>query len=1091
MSANFTTEIVKKLHDDAINSPDRVIYNFLNYLDNDFSHHEITIKELWDRSANIAGELLSKGAKKGDRAIILCMQDEGTVYAIWGCIIAGVTFTVIPPPIDSGKVSRFISVLRSCSPKFLISNKEKEKEADTNLIGSLLKGALKEVLTLKRIYTDRTKSHPEVKEPVVHGPEDLIYLQYTSGSTSESKGVMVTHKNLMACINQCLEFYDFTVGSYNLCSWVPFFHNIGLIIAIFLPIVPSHGVSYFISTLEFLRKPTIWIKALSDFKINITAAPNSAYEVITQLISSENAKEYDLSHMVHLLNGSEFVSPHTVNKFCKLFGISPDVFTPGYGLSECVCVACVANHDFRVLNIDADEYRQGRFIPISGEGKTVVSVGKLSGDSEIRTVRKDGSLCGENEIGELYMRGSTICAGYYKNEEETKKFHAKIEGIDGDFFRTGDMGYIFEGNIYLTGRIKEMIVVSGKNLFPNDIISAIEHLDTGLPTDSMAVFSIQQNGIEAPIICSEIRDPGMNNVKAKDIMHAINKKMVETFDFAFKDIVFVENGKLPRTDNRKIKTIETKRLYKDNLLKGLYSLLSDRDDTNLVQSKVTIDTNFSKDSSVENIKTNLRILVNNLLPGIQINDTDSFLELGADSLTMARLVTILEQKTNVPVDLRQIIEDPSINGISQYIYKKLLGETESLEEHYKKLYSDAVLPEHMTISGEYSCRPSQCKNVFLTGASGFLGAYLIKALIEEHGPDICIYAHVRADSIENGNRRIAENLKRFNCFEAKYMDCIIPVLGDLTSPNMGIDEKIYSELSHKIDIVIHNGAILNFLLSYNKLKDANVGGTLAALEFAMAGRPKYFEYISSYSVYDTPNQFKKKVSEDDPLEKADGYFLGYSETKWVSEKLVQDAVKRGLKAVVFRPGDITGTVKDGIWKLEDLISRSIVGCIQLGAVPEMDVHLHLTPVDYVAKSISHIAFQDESIGHGFNIINNFTRPISELSRFMNKLGYKTRVLPYEEWCQELVSKDSAENVLRVLSCLFTDKKPTGENLHERYGEYQAEFSDENCQRLLSGTDITCPPMSNKMLYSYLLNFYRAGYIKKPSWFITLFLGDRS
>ena len=137
------------------------------------------------------------------------------------------------------------------------------------------------------------------------------------------------------------------------------------------------------------------------------------------------------------------------------------------------------------------------------------------------------------------------------------------------------------------------------------------------------------------------------------------------------------------------------------------------------------------------------------------------------------------------------------------------------------------------------------------------------------------------------------------------------------------------------------------------MKPANVLGTAECLRLACEGRPKYFHYVSSYSVYDNPSHFDRTVMEDDPLESPDGYFLGYSETKWVAEKLVELARQRGLRAAVYRPGDITGTLATGIWKLEDLISRSMVGCVQLGAAPDVEVNLHLTPVDYVADALIH------------------------------------------------------------------------------------------------------------------------------------------
>lgn len=1078
--------ILDKFYTDSVNNPNRELYDFMGYSNEDFQHNIVTTKDAWDKARDIAYELKAKGAKKGDRAIIICMQDAGTVYAIWGCMIVGVVFTVIPPPIDTGKVSRFISVLRSCSPKFLISNEYMEKTQGGGAKGDILKGAFKEILSLKRIYTDKVTPHPEFTEVHSYADEDIVYLQYTSGSTSEPKGVMVSHGNILACLDQCKEIFDFTKGDHNLCSWVPFYHNIGLIVAIFLPMIVSHGISYFIPTLEFLAKPTIWIKALSDYKINATAAPNSAYEIITQIVSKEAAKQYNLKHVTHLINGSEFVDANTVKKFSELFEISENAFAPGYGLSECVCVASLSCNDFRVVNIDSDEYRQGRFVPVDREDKTIVGVGRIAGDMVLKIVDKDGVECAAGEIGEIYLKGSSICQGYYKNPEETKRFHAKIKGEEGDYFRTGDMGYMYEENVYLTGRIKEMIVVSGKNLFPYDIIRVIANLNIGLFNDSMAVFSVLHEGIEAPVLCVETQEALSEN-EVNDLFNQINRAVSDMFEFSFRDIVIVKKGFLPRTDNRKIKTLQTKRLYEEGNLSKLYSMLG----KTLSQEEsvpIKISKAFSREFSVNEIKDFLREIISQIVPNTDFGDEDSFLELGADSLTMARLVTILEEETKVSVDLRKLIDNPCIDMTAKYIFGKINGEQSILDDGTVDLYKEVALPDSLKLERNYDIKINECKNIFLTGSTGFLGAYIIEALIKEHGnKGIKIYAHARAASKEKAMERIAENMKRFNCYKNEYMKYIIPVIGDITLPKLGIGENEFEDLTRSIDLIIHNGAILNFLLSYTKLKDANVVGTLHALELAMSGKPKYFSYISSYSVYDNPSHFKKIVSEDDELSNADGYFLGYSETKWVSEKLIQESAKRGLKTIVYRPGDITGTMKDGIWKLEDLISRSIVGCIQLNAVPDMDVHLHLTPVDYVASVISHTTFLDEAVGKGINIINKFTRPMSQIRIMMKKYGYNPELLSYEAWCDKLQKSNPNENVLRVLSCLFTDKKPIGENLNERYGSYQAQFSSENCDKFMSDTNVTCPPINEALLLAYLNNFYAAGYIKKPAkWYQRLF-----
>ena len=452
---------------------------------------------------------------------------------------------------------------------------------------------------------------------------------------------------------------------------------------------------------------------------------------------------------------------------------------------------------------------------------------------------------------------------------------------------------------------------------------------------------------------------------------------------------------------------------------------------------------------------------------------------------MMELVCGLEQDLGMNIDIRCIAADPTVSGISAYLSALLSGRERDFQPD---LRAECVLPAEIAPHGEYAYQPQDCHTVFLTGSTGFLGAYLIRALIEQrkdHG--IKIYCHARAATPEKALERIINNMKRFECWQDSYLAYLHAVPGDLTQPHLGMTEENWQFLSKEVDAVYHNGAVLNFVFPYRQMKPANVLGTAECLRLACEGRPKYFHYVSSYSVYDNPSHFDRTVMEDDPLESPDGYFLGYSETKWVAEKLVELARQRGLRAAVYRPGDITGTLATGIWKLEDLISRSMVGCVQLGAAPDVEVNLHLTPVDYVADALIHISFRNECCGHAFNLLNHRLMPLRQMTALMKKAGYPLELLPYGEWCQRLTATTSEENVLRILSCLFTDQRTAGEDMIARFGVHQAHFSTANTDRLLEGSGIACQPVDAALLQSYLRYFIKSGYLPAPQpWWKRLF-----
>ena len=1066
--------ILEKLQADAAQMPNRPVYDFLDCAQTPFAHDRVTMGQLYRRAMDLAAELRRRGAKPGDRAIILSLQDAGTVYAVWGCMLAGVVFTVIPPPIDEGKLTRFISVLRSCKPKFLISNEGMEKESGTNVTGPLLRRAFRNVVSLKRIYTDKVEpgAGPDVIAP--HKGEDLLYLQYTSGSTSDPKGVMVTYGNLMSCISQCLELFDFQHTSNNLASWVPFYHNIGLVVSIFLPVIANQGVCYFIPTLQFLSKPAIWLQVLSEYKVNITAAPNSAYEVCTRLLTPRQAAQYDLSHVTHLINGSEFVNASTADKFCTLFGISPNAFAPGYGLSECVCVATVASMDYHCVHVRQAAYQEGRFEPAPDGEKAIVSVGKPAGDMRILAVGPDGQACAPDRIGEIYIQGSSVCAGYWQNPEETRRFQARVPGYEGTFYRTGDMGILYGGRLYLTGRIKEMIILSGKNIFPSDITLMLHEQGVPLPMDAVTVFSLPSAEWERPVLCAECAP----EADYPALTAQINRLAAQHFGFSFFDVVFVKQGTLPRTDNRKIKTLDARTLYQQGRLDVLYTSAGGQAGSAApVTAPPWAHVRLPAHATPEEIQPVIQELFASLLPNVRFGPDDSFLELGGDSLRMMELVCGLENDLGVPVDLRRIAATPTVAGISAYL-SSLLNGTDALNQ--TDLRRECVLPEDIRPKRDYIHRPEESRNVFLTGSTGFLGAYLIRALIRQREKQgVRIYCHVRAASREKAMERIVSNMEHFACWDERYRSFLIPVPGDLNKPRLGMDEATWAQLSQEIDLIIHNGAVLNFVFPYDQLKRTNVLGTVECLRLACAGRAKYFHYVSSYSVFDNPSHFDKPALESDPLESPEGYFLGYSETKWVAEKLVGTARQRGLRAAIYRPGDITGTQKDGIWNLGDLVSRSLVGCIQLGCVPDMQVNLHLTPVDYVAEAIVCIAFQSASTGLAFHLINHSLMPLDQISDLLGRAGYPVKVLPYEEWCRRLTACTSQENALRILSCLFTDQRLGIESLPQRFGPRQAQFDTRNADRLLASSGIQYPPVHVALIRSYLRYFQRSGDLPAP------------
>ena len=463
-------------------------------------------------------------------------------------------------------------------------------------------------------------------------------------------------------------------------------------------------------------------------------------------------------------------------------------------------------------------------------------------------------------------------------------------------------------------------------------------------------------------------------------------------------------------------------------------------------------------------------LFSSQLNGKEVGGESNFLDLGGDSLGIMSVIASLEEKFKVELNPREVLMHPTPEKITELVLSFKSEDEPKIEYKKVDLRKEAVLPEDIKAVGGYEMNADECKNIFLTGATGFLGAFLIKDMLNRDS-ETKIYCLTRCADMYDGLERIKANMLKFKCWDNSFRHRIIAVKGDLSKEKFGMSESDWDEMCRNIDMIFHCGAVLNFLYPYSAMKPTNVGSTLECLRMASTEKMKYFNYISSYSVYDNPSHFGKNVLEDDPLDLPDGYFLGYSETKWVSEKLVMAARKRGIRAKVYRPGDITGTKEDGIWAVRDLTSRMIIGCIQMKVVPIVEMPLNFTPVDYVSAAIVHIAFMNRDWDRAYNIINPDIKSSNELLKAIYESKKFVVPVPYGLWKTMLNKTKLGGNALKILSCMFEDKGDG--DIITRHTEQQPIYDMFNTRTALEGTDIKCAPMDKELLKSYISYFKAA------------------
>jgi thioester reductase-like protein len=393
------------------------------------------------------------------------------------------------------------------------------------------------------------------------------------------------------------------------------------------------------------------------------------------------------------------------------------------------------------------------------------------------------------------------------------------------------------------------------------------------------------------------------------------------------------------------------------------------------------------------------------------------------------------------------------------------------------LGAEAVLDPTIHPGAASNMLVGEPKNIFITGGTGFLGAFIIRELLQETNADI--YCLVRAANAEEGKSKLQKNLEQYAIWQEEFNSRIIPIVGDLSLPLLGVGSEQFQTLATNIDTIYHSGALLNYVFPYSALKAANVLGTQEVLRLACQVKVKPVHYVSSVAVFESTAYAGKVVKEQDEFNHWEGIYLGYSQTKWVAEKLVKIARDRGLPVTIHRPPLISGDSKTGICNTHDFINLMTKGCLQMGYFPDVDYMLDMSPVDYVSKAIVYLSRQKESIGKAFNLQHPQPVSLKILVEWIRSFGYSVEMIPYEKWQSELINNvTSADNPLYTLRPFllerWSDEQLTIPDLY-----LQARRPHISCQdtlHALAGSSIACPPIDSQLFMTYTAYLIQSGFL---------------
>jgi acyl-CoA synthetase (AMP-forming)/AMP-acid ligase II len=550
---NKFSTLVELLRYRASNQPERIAYIFLR--DGETEEARLTYGELDQNARAIAAHLQSLDAQ-GERGLLLYPPGLEFISAFFGCLYAGVVAIPAYPPRRNQNLFRLQAIIADSQAQFTFTN----AALFSSLENQLTKDP--ELAAMKWVVTDEIdhRLSEDWQEPTLE-KNSLAFLQYTSGSTGTPKGVMVSHYNLLINSADLDRGWGHDQDSV-MVTWLPTFHDMGLIYGVIQPLYKGF-LCYMISPASFMERPLRWLQAISDKKATHSAAPNFAYDLCVRKIPPEKRASLDLSRWRMALNGAEPVRAEVLEKFAEAFqvsGFKATALCPGYGLAEATLkVTAVAyNSPPYFYRVQANALEKNQIIAATETDtnvQTLVGCGWTTIDTKIVIVDPETlKPCLPEIVGEIWVSGATIAQGYWGKPQETQEtFQAYLADTGaGPFLRTGDLGFIKDGELFVTGRLKEVILIRGRNNYPQDIELTVQNSHPALRPSCGAAFTVEVKEEERLVVVQEVERTWLRKIDTDEVKRAIRKAVVQEYDLQVYAIALIRTGSLPKTSSGKI-----------------------------------------------------------------------------------------------------------------------------------------------------------------------------------------------------------------------------------------------------------------------------------------------------------------------------------------------------------------------------------------------------------------------------------------------------------------------------------------------------------------------------------------------------------
>jgi fatty acid CoA ligase FadD21 len=563
------------LHGRASLRPDDVAFTFTNY-DDDWAGvpESLTWSQLSRRTLNLAHELSLHGSL-GDRAVILAPQCLEYVAAFLGSVQAGLIAVPLPLPHRGSSHERVSAVLADTSPSVVLTTSVVAEDI-AEYVDQVPLDAVPKIVEIDSMNLDVDGGTSVCTADL----PSTAYLQYSSGSTRLPTGVMVSHRNLQVNLEQLMRgfFADSHVvapSDTTMVSWLPLYHDMGLMMGICAPILNGHRVEL-TSPISFLERPARWVRSLAGNPHAWSAAPNFAFDLAARKTTDSDLAGLDLGGVLGIISGAERVEPATLKRFADRFAhfnFRDDMLRPSYGLAEAtVFVATGTRSDSsRAVHFDVGELGAGRAQPCAAGAGTELVKYKVPQSPTLRIVDCDTNReCPQGLVGEIWIHGANVADGYWrKPPEEQRGFGAMLvdpsqDTPDGPWLKTGDLGFIYEGELFIVGRIKDLLIIRGRNHYPEDIEATVQ----GITGGRVAAISVPVNSTEKLVTVIELKKRGDSNEEAMHWITCVKTDVTSAISNAHGltvgDLVLVSPGSIPTTTSGKIRRAECVEQYRQD-----------------------------------------------------------------------------------------------------------------------------------------------------------------------------------------------------------------------------------------------------------------------------------------------------------------------------------------------------------------------------------------------------------------------------------------------------------------------------------------------------------------------------------------------